>query len=365
MVICPGGGYWNLAWDLEGEEVAAWLNTLGMTGVVLKYRVPRRPGQPEPLPAPGPLLDAQRAVSLVRSQAEEWGIDPNRIGIVGFSAGGHLAVMTATHFDKRAYEPIDDIDKVSCRPDFAVAVYPGYLFRRTRITGCSGALHSDSCGTPPIFLVHASDDPESGPEHSVAMYLALKRAGVPAELHVYAAGRPRLRRAQEQPTVFHLDGPLCRLAARPRNAGLEALTNRYVLMRNVTLTAVIVLFTCSTSFALETKPAKVVGPDATTGTAQAVVLDDVTLIQTTQLLPAESLERLANGGSAREQAQHLVSDLGKVLESAGSGLQHLVRANLYATRQEHLDELRLELARSINRTDVPGGHSSRDSSAID
>src|SRR5262245_58135722 len=127
MIICPGGGYWNLAWDLEGEEVAAWLNSVGMTGIVLKYRVPRRPGQPEPLPAPGPLLDAQRAVSLVRSRAEEWGIDPNRIGIVGFSAGGHLAVMTATYFDKRAYEPIDDIDKVSCRPNFAVVIYPGYL----------------------------------------------------------------------------------------------------------------------------------------------------------------------------------------------------------------------------------------------
>lgn len=100
MVICLGGGYWNLAWDLEGEEVAAWLNTIGMTGIVLKYRVPRRPGQPEPLPAPGPLFDSQRAVSLVRSKAAEWGIDPNRIGIVGFSAGGHLAVMTATYFDK-------------------------------------------------------------------------------------------------------------------------------------------------------------------------------------------------------------------------------------------------------------------------
>ena len=112
MVICPGGGYWNLAWDLEGTEVAAWLNSVGMTGVVLKYRVPRRPGQPERLPAPGPLLDAQRAISLVRSRANEWGIDPNRIGIVGFSAGGHLAVMTATNFDKRAYDRIDDIDSV-------------------------------------------------------------------------------------------------------------------------------------------------------------------------------------------------------------------------------------------------------------
>ena len=188
MVICPGGGYWNLAWDLEGEEVAAWLNTVGMTGIVLKYRVPRRPGQPEPLPAPGPLLDSQRAVSLVRSKAKEWGIDPNRIGIVGFSAGGHLAVMTATQFDKRAYEAIDEIDKVSCRPDFAVAVYPGYLVPEDEDTDVLAPYIRIPAGTPPIFLVHASDDRESGPQHSVAMYLALKRAGVPSELHVYADG---------------------------------------------------------------------------------------------------------------------------------------------------------------------------------
>jgi acetyl esterase/lipase len=188
MVICPGGGYWNLAWDLEGEEVAAWLNTVGMTGIVLKYRVPRRPGQPEPLPAPGPLLDAQRAVSLVRSKAKEWDIDPNRIGIVGFSAGGHLAVMTATHFDKRAYEPIDDIDEVSCRPNFAVAVYPGYLVPEDTDTDVLAPYIRIPAGTPPIFLVHASDDPESGPQHSAAMYLALRRAGVTSELHIYADG---------------------------------------------------------------------------------------------------------------------------------------------------------------------------------
>jgi len=119
-------------------------------------------------------------------------------------------------------------------------------------------------------------------------------------------------------------------------------------MRNVTLATVLVLFAWSSSFTSETKPAKVVGPDATTGTAQAVVLDDATLIQTTQLLPAESRE-----GSSLEQAQDLISNLGKVLANAGSGLQHLVRANLYATRQEHLDELKLELARSISRQTFP------------
>lgn len=112
ILICPGGGYWNLAWDLEGEEVAAWLNTIGVTGIVLKYRVPRRPDQPERLPAPGPLLDAQRAISLTRSHAAEWGIDPGRVGIIGFSAGGHLAIATATQFDPRGYELIDATEKL-------------------------------------------------------------------------------------------------------------------------------------------------------------------------------------------------------------------------------------------------------------
>src|SRR5687768_12960726 len=127
VLICPGGGYWNLYWELEGEEVAAWLNSIGVTGIILKYRVPRRPDEPQGEPARRPLQDAQRAVSLVRSKAREWGIAPDRIGMVGFSAGGHLAVATATSFEKRTYEPIDGIDKVSCRPDFAIPVYSGYL----------------------------------------------------------------------------------------------------------------------------------------------------------------------------------------------------------------------------------------------
>src|SRR6266853_4803864 len=193
ILICPGGGYWNLAWDLEGEEVAAWLNTAGLTGAVLKYRVPRRPGQPEPLPAPGPLLDAQRAVSLVRSRAAEWRIEPNRIGILGFSAGGHLAVATATHFDQRAYEPIDEIDKISCRPDFAIAGYPGYLIEQhpagVEINKAVLAPYIRiPTETPPVFLVHASDAAMAGAENSVVMYLALKRANVATELHVYAHG---------------------------------------------------------------------------------------------------------------------------------------------------------------------------------
>ncbi len=185
MLICPGGGYWNLYWELEGEEVAAWLNAHGITGIILKYRVPRRPGEPESEPARRPLQDAQRAVSLVRSKAGEWGIQPNQIGIIGFSAGGHLAISTATSFDHRAYEPLDDVDKTSCRPDFAVAVYSGYLKAKDKDELAPGL--QVPAETPPIFLAHGGDDIISSPEHSVFMYLALKRAGVPAELHVYAS----------------------------------------------------------------------------------------------------------------------------------------------------------------------------------
>src|SRR5579875_2437244 len=163
VLICPGGGYWNLYWELEGEEVADWLTSQGMTGIILKYRVPRRPGERDEEPARRPLQDAQRAVRLVRSRAKEWNIDPKRIGIVGFSAGGHLAIATATSFEKRTYELIDDIDKVSCRPDFAIVVYPGYLKAKDKEELAPG-LHVPA-GTPPIFLAHGGADIISPPEH--------------------------------------------------------------------------------------------------------------------------------------------------------------------------------------------------------
>ena len=182
VLIAPGGGYAILAWDLEGTEVAQWLNSIGITGVVLKYRVPKRADQPRHVP---PLQDAQRAMSLIRSKAKEWGIDPKRIGMLGFSAGGHLTASTATNFDKRTYDAIDDIDKESCRPDFAVLVYPAYLVDKSKTK-----LNPDirvSGKTPPIFFAHAGDDPIEV-ENSVAMYLALKEAKVRSELHVYSAG---------------------------------------------------------------------------------------------------------------------------------------------------------------------------------
>jgi acetyl esterase/lipase len=184
ILICPGGGYWNLYWQLEGEEVAAWLNSIGVTGIILKYRVPRRPDEVKGEPARRPLQDAQRAVRLVRSNAGEWGIKPQQIGMVGFSAGGHLAIATATSFDQRTYEPVDDLDKISCRPDFAIGVYSGYLKAKDKDEIAAGL--RIPAGTPPIFLAHGGDDIISPPEHSVLMYLALKKAGVPAELHIYA-----------------------------------------------------------------------------------------------------------------------------------------------------------------------------------
>ena len=184
LVIAPGGGYNILAWDLEGTEVAEWLNGLGVTAIILKYRVPRPPGTKDDAPAE-PLHDAQRAVSLVRSKAKDWGIDPKRIGMLGFSAGGHLTAATATGFDKRSYKAIDAVDRESCRPDFAVLVYPAYMITKDKKSLKSSLPVTKK--TPPMFLVHAANDGVPS-ENSVQMYLALRKAGVSAELHVYATG---------------------------------------------------------------------------------------------------------------------------------------------------------------------------------
>ena len=183
VIVCPGGGYSALMMDYEGDDVARWLNTLGVTGVVLKYRVPARQGVPRYLPA---LQDAQRAVSIVRSRAKEWDIDPGRVGMLGFSAGGHLTAAAGTNFDKRVYDDIDAVDKVPCRPDFAVVVYPGGLLAKGKEPALSPEIRVSS-RTPPTFIVQAHDDRVNS-ENSVYLYLALKRANVPTELHIYATG---------------------------------------------------------------------------------------------------------------------------------------------------------------------------------
>jgi acetyl esterase/lipase len=188
VVIAPGGAYRILAWDHEGLAVAAWLNTIGVTGVLLKYRVPV-PGDLDSWSDPSfpPRQDAQRALSLVRSKAKEWGIDPHRVGMLGFSAGGHLTALAALHSDKRSYEPIDPADRESCRPDFAVIIYPGGVVKRGS-DQLAPAFHvTRKEKGPPAFLAQCSDDPV-GVENSVRLYLALERAGVPAELHVYTRG---------------------------------------------------------------------------------------------------------------------------------------------------------------------------------
>jgi acetyl esterase/lipase len=185
VIICPGGGYNILASDHEGEQVARWLNSIGVTGVLLKYRVPRRAGTANDVPPPQALMDVQRALSLVRARAAGLKLDPRRIGILGFSAGGHLAAWASTNPDKRAYEPVDDADKGDARPDFTILIYPAYLLNK----GKDGLAPEIRVGpeSPPTFFAHAGDDPITV-ESSVRMYLALSRARVPAELHVYASG---------------------------------------------------------------------------------------------------------------------------------------------------------------------------------
>ncbi|HVK10514.1 MAG TPA: alpha/beta hydrolase [Gemmataceae bacterium] len=186
VVIAPGGGYTILAYEHEGTQVAEWLQSIGVTGVLLKYRVPRRPDAPKGEPPVWALQDAQRAMSLTRSKAAEWGIDPKRIGMLGFSAGGHLTAWTATNPDKRAYDAIDDVDKVSSRPDFAVLIYPGGMIDRQSKDRLAPEIRV-SKETPPCFLAVAYND--AGPlDSSLKMLAALKDNQVSAELHVYSAG---------------------------------------------------------------------------------------------------------------------------------------------------------------------------------
>ena len=183
IVVFPGGGYNILAIDLEGTEVCDWLIKSGVTCVILKYRVPQTGPYPKSSAA---LQDAQRAMGLVRQHATEWNIDPKKIGVLGFSAGGHLAAAISTHFEQRLYDPIDAADKLSCRPDFAVVVYPGYLALADKNFAQNADINPTS-DTPPTFIVQAEDDPVHS-ENAVVYFMALKNAKVPAELHIYAEG---------------------------------------------------------------------------------------------------------------------------------------------------------------------------------
>ena len=186
IVVAPGGGYRVLAWEHEGEQVAEWLQNIGVTAVLLKYRVPRRPDAPQDQPPVGALQDAQRAMSLTRSHAKEWGVNPEKVGFLGFSAGGHLTAWVSTNFDKRAYDGVDGADKLSSRPDFAVVIYPGGLLDKTDKEKLAPEIRV-SKDTPPSFLVVAVDD--KGSFDSTLKYtLALKAAGVGTELHVYSSG---------------------------------------------------------------------------------------------------------------------------------------------------------------------------------
>jgi len=193
VVVFPGGGYRILAIDLEGTEVCDWLTSRGITCVLLKYRVPGLPltnkyRMSGPYPkSPVALEDAQRTLGLVRFNAARYHIDPHKIGVLGFSAGGHLSAAISNHYQKRLYPAIDAADRVSCRPDFAVAIYPGHL----SIAENSVALNPDirpTAQTPPTFLLQNEDDHVDRVEDALSYYMALKKAGAPVEMHLYAQG---------------------------------------------------------------------------------------------------------------------------------------------------------------------------------
>jgi acetyl esterase/lipase len=196
VVVFPGGGYQRLAMDIEGTEICDWLTSSGITAVLLKYRVPAKREGPYAESTPA-LQDAQRTLSLVRYHAAEWHIDPHKIGVIGFSAGGHMVAATSTHYVKRAYRVVDTADKESCRPDFAIAIFPGHLCdsdpRDPHTWKGPGRLELNpnvpvTSNTPPTFLLQAQNDPVDDVRNSMAYSLALRNARVPVELHLYAEG---------------------------------------------------------------------------------------------------------------------------------------------------------------------------------
>ncbi|HUY35975.1 MAG TPA: alpha/beta hydrolase [Pirellulales bacterium] len=219
VIVCPGGGYGGLADSYEGHDVAEWFNTLGVTALVLKYRLAPRYRHP------APLNDAQRAIRLVRARAGEWQIDPRRIGILGFSAGGHLASTAGTHFDPGRAAAGDIIDRQSCRPDFLVLCYPvvtmtgesTHVGSRNNLLGENADLQlaehlsnekQVTPDTPPTFMFHTNEDSAVPPENSVLFYLALRKAKVPAELHVYEKGAHGVGLGRKSPALASWPGLL-------------------------------------------------------------------------------------------------------------------------------------------------------------
>jgi len=203
VIICPGGGYWILAYDLEGTDIARYFNSIGVAAVILKYRLPTYGNCIEPHKVP--LMDAQRAMRLVRHHAAEWNINPEKIGVMGFSAGGHLASTLGTHFDKGNPSASDVVERQSCRPDFMILMYPVITFAEaTTHTGSRDALLGKNPDpslvryfsnelqvtkdTPPAFLVHADDDSGVPAENSLLMYSALRANKIPAEMHILSEG---------------------------------------------------------------------------------------------------------------------------------------------------------------------------------
>lgn len=195
VIVFPGGGFHGLAIDLEGTEICEWLASQGITGILLKYRVPDSgPNWNEDCKchvepkAPTALEDAQRTLGIVRLNAAKWHIDPNKIGVIGFSAGGFMVADISTHFTKRVYSPIDAADKKSCRPNFAIALYPGHIRKGdSKEFSLNPYLHFTK-ESPPTFLLQAEDDPVDTIDYSILYYIGLKNAGVPVEMHLYAQG---------------------------------------------------------------------------------------------------------------------------------------------------------------------------------
>lgn len=213
VVVCPGGGYGALAVGHEGHDVAVWLNALGVHAFVLQYRIAPRYRHP------APMLDVQRAIRIVRARAKEWNVDPARIGVWGFSAGGHLASTAATKFDDGKPDAEDPIERASCRPDFAILVYPVITFTQPYThKGSMRNLLGDRVGdqelveslssekqvtgkTPPCFLMHTTGDTGVPPENSIDFYLACRKARVPAELHIYEKGQHGFGLAPKDPVL--------------------------------------------------------------------------------------------------------------------------------------------------------------------